>query len=758
MTIVAGCDPNSGLLSLHNFTTDKNYTLKVSSIGNNDEIKINELFDEIQSKFGDKIDNLYVYLDYSYKNEFRKKFISVAKSRNIDNIEIMSSRQSKLIGGLTNLLKDPQHGNMFWIFEIGEFEIFCNIWEFDEINGWKFKDSCCQEKTFEENIVDPVSTDLHKIKSKIKYENNEITPFINVFCVESTVAEAEFISMFPKYKYIVFHKVFEPEIWLKNYGIKLAKGKNLNWYKTDAVLERSLEIREDYEMICEIPNLTILPSSATAFTSGNESLLEIYEDGNCATVLPLDKPMCITLSVDQNGIYTENLNSMEDNFGVDESLNSKEVVHNQYHHETTPSLKNPSNIQLVIPEATKPECQSKKLSYDIPVKPTNYDPDLDVVGIDLGTTECCAAIIRQYGPDFPVLDEISGSRTMPSYVAFNEEMPLCGKIVVDRMRNYANYSVYDSKRIIGKRFDEIKIDPLWPFYITETSDKNVVTEVETFEGTENKYPEEISAVLLSHIKKTTETFKRSVLEEVVITIPSKFSETEKEATKTAAEMAGWKTIHFIPEPVAAAFAYFMEIDIPNQSNILICDCGGGTTDICVAKVSDQKLEILNYDGDLYLGGRDFDELLFNHFSDILANQYGIDLSQEGKTYLLKQKCQDLKHTLSVATEVLLDVNDYDANIVATLSIEREEFTAMADELLTRMKTVIRLAVNNSNLQFDQINYVFLVGGSSKMPMTKELLSEIFPYANHQCNLYTDWVVAHGAALYGYHLKSLQVPQ
>uniref|UniRef100_A0A914Z8Q0 Heat shock protein 70 n=1 Tax=Panagrolaimus superbus TaxID=310955 RepID=A0A914Z8Q0_9BILA len=121
--------------------------------------------------------------------------------------------------------------------------------------------------------------------------------------------------------------------------------------------------------------------------------------------------------------------------------------------------------------------------YNIPIKLKNYDLDLDVIGIDLGTTECCAAIIRHYGAAFPDLEIMTGSRTISSYVAFNEKNPLCGKVVVEQMRTYANYSVYDTKRIIGKNFDEIKIDPLWPFTVKEAADKNVVVEVETFEVT-----------------------------------------------------------------------------------------------------------------------------------------------------------------------------------------------------------------------------------------------------------------------------------
>uniref|UniRef100_A0A914QMB7 Heat shock protein 70 n=1 Tax=Panagrolaimus davidi TaxID=227884 RepID=A0A914QMB7_9BILA len=169
-------------------------------------------------------------------------------------------------------------------------------------------------------------------------------------------------------------------------------------------------------------------------------------------------------------------------------------------------------------------------------------------------------------------------------------------------------------------------------------------------GKEAKSPEEITSVLLNHIKKACEAYQSQKISEVVIAIPSEFSEAQKRATKSAVEYVGFETIHFIPEPIAAAFAYFSEMDIPNQSNILICDCGGGTIDICIAEIASKQLTVLSYNGDSYLGGRDFDKILFNHFNAILKHKFGIDVTLNSKKYILKQKCQDIKHTLSAAAE------------------------------------------------------------------------------------------------------------
>uniref|UniRef100_A0A914QBU6 Heat shock protein 70 n=1 Tax=Panagrolaimus davidi TaxID=227884 RepID=A0A914QBU6_9BILA len=159
---------------------------------------------------------------------------------------------------------------------------------------------------------------------------------------------------------------------------------------------------------------------------------------------------------------------------------------------------------------------------------------------------------------------------MPSYIAFDEKVPKCGQVVVDRMRHKAKYSIFDVKRIIGKEFQEITIDLLWPFKVLNNQNQ-VLIEHENTNGKETKSPEEITSVLLNHIKKACEAYQSQKISEVVIAIPSEFSEAQKRATKSAVEYVGVETIHFIPEPIAAAFAYFSEMDIPNQSNILICD-------------------------------------------------------------------------------------------------------------------------------------------------------------------------------------------
>uniref|UniRef100_A0A914PJR7 Hypoxia up-regulated protein 1 n=1 Tax=Panagrolaimus davidi TaxID=227884 RepID=A0A914PJR7_9BILA len=164
-----------------------------------------------------------------------------------------------------------------------------------------------------------------------------------------------------------------------------------------------------------------------------------------------------------------------------------------------------------------------------------------------------------------------------------------------------------------------------------------------------KDPKEVTTILLKHIKQKVEEFQGKTLDEVVITVPANFTNNQKIATHIAAELAGWKTVHLLEEPIAASIAYFIDRPIPSNFNILIFDLGGGTLDLCIFKVENNKLKIIAVDGDCDLGGRNFDDLLFHYFAKILKDDFTITIN-ERNTYRLLQKCVEIKHTLSVEGE------------------------------------------------------------------------------------------------------------
>uniref|UniRef100_A0A914Q274 Heat shock protein 70 n=1 Tax=Panagrolaimus davidi TaxID=227884 RepID=A0A914Q274_9BILA len=218
---------------------------------------------------------------------------------------------------------------------------------------------------------------------------------------------------------------------------------------------------------------------------------------------------------------------------------------------------------------------SNFFTSNIPLISTRSNDDKEVVGIDLGTSRCCAAVNRKNGITTIPLDN-TGERLLPSFVSYDEESVKCGKVVFERLRNYSKSTVFDSKRIIGKKFGDIVIDLFWPYGLTEINGK-VFIEIRKFNG--NNEPlvnglvsaEEVAADLLKHIKQKSDEFRGKKLTKAVITVPATFDIAQKIATTEAAKNAGWDEIILLPEPIAAAFAYFIDRPILNDSVVLDID-------------------------------------------------------------------------------------------------------------------------------------------------------------------------------------------
>ena len=286
--------------------------------------------------------------------------------------------------------------------------------------------------------------------------------------------------------------------------------------------------------------------------------------------------------------------------------------------------------------------------YTIPAKIDLINNVVDTVGIDFGTTRCCVAVFRKNKIETVALEN-KGERLLPSYVGFDEDFEKCGQIVVDRLKkspDYANSTVFDVKRILGKKFNEIEPKDSWPFGILEDMENPIIGITKNKDAI-TKYPEEVAAALLNHMKLKCEELQGKQLQSAVITVPATFTDSQKIATAVSARLAGWSEVRFLAEPIAAAIAYFVDKQIPNNFTTLIFDLGGGTLDTCIFKVSNNKLEIVALGGDRSLGGRDFDRLLFKYFEGILKEKFKVDFASRSLLkYKLMQICQDIKHTLS----------------------------------------------------------------------------------------------------------------
>ena len=411
-------------------------------------------------------------------------------------------------------------------------------------------------------------------------------------------------------------------------------------------------------------------------------------------------------------------------------------------------------------------------TYQLPTQNMESNFPKRAIGIDLGTSRCFLAVGRKDRCETVGIDN-TGERSLPSYVAFDEEHDKCGQIVVNRLANHASSTVFDVKRFIGKPFEYIAQDPTWPFKILERDNK-VFIETQKRGRIIQKSPPEISVVLLRHLKKKAEEFQGQSLSEAVITVPAAFSLTQREATQEAATLAGWETVHLLPEPIAAAFAYFSTKSMPTDSVYLLVDFGGGTLDVCLFRIEQNGIHIINCTGDTCLGGRNFDNSLFHYFEGILEKKYGIQVCSDNKRkYCLLQQCMDIKHTLSVQSEdswvltlrihfLIIDfrlcVGDFDPSSDDFIKITSEKLEEITKQLLLNIKTTIIKALSDEGYHVNQVNKVLQVGGGCRMPMIKELLRTMFPDAEPCIDNFPDELIAIGAAYYAVHLINQRINQ
>uniref|UniRef100_A0AC35GVU4 Uncharacterized protein n=1 Tax=Panagrolaimus sp. PS1159 TaxID=55785 RepID=A0AC35GVU4_9BILA len=221
--------------------------------------------------------------------------------------------------------------------------------------------------------------------------------------------------------------------------------------------------------------------------------------------------------------------------------------------------------------------------FKIPSKPLEYNKELNAVGTDFGTLECCAAVIRQNGPEAVVLDPLTNKRTLPSYVSINEANQPCGQLFMNRMERNPEYSAYETKRLIGKEMEEIIVDPSWLFNVIRYRGQTNLLFHDKKNEPEMRSVIEITNYVLKQIKVKTEEFQGERLENVVITVPSNFSQEQKAATIVAANVVGWNSVHLLLEPISALIAYSHEAEIPNKSTVFVFDFGGGTK-TCISKI------------------------------------------------------------------------------------------------------------------------------------------------------------------------------
>lgn len=369
-----------------------------------------------------------------------------------------------------------------------------------------------------------------------------------------------------------------------------------------------------------------------------------------------------------------------------------------------------------------------------------------IIGIDLGTTNSCVAIMEGGTPK--VIANAEGSRTTPSEVAFKGDERLVGIPAKRQAVTNPENTIYSSKRFIGRKFSEVQEEIKHvPYKVVANSNGDAVFEVQGKLIT----PEEIAAQILIKMKETAEAYLGEKVTEAVITVPAYFNDSQRQSTKDAGRIAGLDVKRIIPEPTAAALAYGLDKE-KTDKKIAVFDLGGGTFDISILEIGDGVFEVLSTNGDTHLGGDDFDNAILMWMLDSFKKETGIDLSKDRMALQrLRDAAEKAKIELSgtMTTEINQPFITMDASGPKHLSLtlSRSALENLTHNLIERTREPCLKALKDANMKKEDIGEVILVGGMTRMPAVQAMVKEIFGKEGHK-GVNPDEVVAVGAAIQG----------
>jgi molecular chaperone DnaK len=375
-----------------------------------------------------------------------------------------------------------------------------------------------------------------------------------------------------------------------------------------------------------------------------------------------------------------------------------------------------------------------------------------VIGIDLGTTNSCVAIME--GKDVRVIENAEGARTTPSMVAFSKSGErLVGQSAKRQAVTNPMNTLYAVKRLIGRRFDDpmvTKDKGLVPYTITRAPNGDAWVEVDG----QPYAPQQISANILTKMKETAEAYLGEKVSQAVITVPAYFNDAQRQATKEAGAIAGLEVLRIINEPTAAALAYGM--DQKKGGTIAVYDLGGGTFDVSVLEIGDGVFEVKSTNGDTFLGGEDFDARVIDYLADEFKKEQGIDLRGDKLALQrLKEAAEKAKIELSSAKETEVNLPFITADATGpkhlVLKLTRAKLEALVDDLVAKTLEPCRMALKDAGLAANEVDEVILVGGMTRMPKVIEAVKTFFGKEPAR-NVNPDEVVAIGAAIQGGVLK------
>ena len=370
------------------------------------------------------------------------------------------------------------------------------------------------------------------------------------------------------------------------------------------------------------------------------------------------------------------------------------------------------------------------------------------IGIDLGTTYSCVGVWQNDRVEIIANDQ--GNRTTPSYVAFTADERLIGDAAKSQAAANPQNTVFDAKRLIGRKFTDasVKSDMAhWPFTVKPGTAEKPLIEVTMNGETKTFSAEEISAMVLQKMKATAESYLGTKVTDAVITVPAYFNDSQRQATKDAGLIAGLNVLRIINEPTAAALAYGLDKKTGGEKNVLIFDCGGGTHDLSVLTLDDGIFEVKATAGDTHLGGEDFDNSIVDYCVQEFKKKTKIDISSNAKALRrLRTSCERAKRTLSSATQAQIEVDSLAEGNDFSNTLTRAKFESLCEPFFRRCIGPLDGLLKDAKMSKEQIHEIVMVGGSSRIPKIREMLSSYFNGKKLNDSVNPDEAVAFGAAV------------
>jgi|UniRef100_A0A7S4G8H6 L1 cell adhesion molecule like protein len=371
------------------------------------------------------------------------------------------------------------------------------------------------------------------------------------------------------------------------------------------------------------------------------------------------------------------------------------------------------------------------------------------IGIDLGTTYSCVGVWQNERVEIIANDQ--GNRTTPSYVAFTDSERLIGDAAKNQVAMNPKNTVFDAKRLIGRRFSESAVQSdmkHWSFEVVNKGDDKPIVKVQYKGESKTFLPEEISSMVLIKMKETAESYLGKSVGKAVVTVPAYFNDSQRQATKDAGAIAGLEVLRIINEPTAAAIAYGLDkVHDNKERNVLIFDLGGGTFDVSLLTIDGGIFEVKATAGDTHLGGEDFDNRLVNFFVDEFKRKHKKDLTTNARALRrLRTACERAKRTLSSAVQTSVEIDSLYDGIDFYTSLGRARFEELCSDLFRSCLQPCEKVLQDSKLDKASVHEVVLVGGSTRIPKVQQLVSDFFGGKELNKSINPDEAVAYGAAV------------